>query len=397
MAKGAYIGVGDVARKVKQGYVGVDNVARKIKKGYIGIGGVARPFLSVNPVEYYGTITPLSVERYQIGSASVGGYALFAGGHNNNGRSETVDAYDGVLTRSTPTALSQAKYAVAGTSVGPASMETYAIFAGGRRDYTYSSVVNAYDTSLTRSTPTALQDAKYSLAATKVSDYALFGGGMGTSYSGYVDAYNTALTKSYPPNLSVARRYLQAAYTSAHAVFAGGYNGSTLDTVDTYDGSLTRTTLTSLSVARSQFAAATVSTMYGGYALFAGGKDVDGVTIASVEVYDSSLTKITVEDMGVKRQQHAATSIMSDDGVDSVVLIGGGADNSSGSIDYHVIVDGYDTSFTRFSAGSLQTVRYSLTAAIAGYNTALFAGGAFDNSDGTSDYYSVVDAFKWTQ
>jgi hypothetical protein len=46
MAKGAYIGVDGVARKVKQPYIGVDNVARKVKKAYIGVDNVARECMS---------------------------------------------------------------------------------------------------------------------------------------------------------------------------------------------------------------------------------------------------------------------------------------------------------------------------------------------------------------
>ena len=46
MAKEFYIGVGGVARKVKQPYIGVNSVARKVKKGYIGVNGVARQFFS---------------------------------------------------------------------------------------------------------------------------------------------------------------------------------------------------------------------------------------------------------------------------------------------------------------------------------------------------------------
>ena len=46
MAKAFYIGVGGVARKVKQPYIGVNSVARKVKKGYIGVNGVARQFFS---------------------------------------------------------------------------------------------------------------------------------------------------------------------------------------------------------------------------------------------------------------------------------------------------------------------------------------------------------------
>ena len=46
MAKNAYIGVSNVARKVSQPYIGVNNVARKIKGGYIGVNGVAREFFT---------------------------------------------------------------------------------------------------------------------------------------------------------------------------------------------------------------------------------------------------------------------------------------------------------------------------------------------------------------
>lgn len=44
MAKGAYIGVNNIARKIKKQYIGVNNVARKIKKVYIGVNNVARLF-----------------------------------------------------------------------------------------------------------------------------------------------------------------------------------------------------------------------------------------------------------------------------------------------------------------------------------------------------------------
>lgn len=34
MSKGAYIGINNVAHKIKKGYIGIDGVARKIKKAY---------------------------------------------------------------------------------------------------------------------------------------------------------------------------------------------------------------------------------------------------------------------------------------------------------------------------------------------------------------------------
>lgn len=42
----SYIGVGSVARKIKNQYIGVGGVARKIKAGYVGVGGVARKFFT---------------------------------------------------------------------------------------------------------------------------------------------------------------------------------------------------------------------------------------------------------------------------------------------------------------------------------------------------------------
>lgn len=42
MAAAQYIGVGNVARKVKNQYTGASGVARKVKNGYTGVGGVAR-------------------------------------------------------------------------------------------------------------------------------------------------------------------------------------------------------------------------------------------------------------------------------------------------------------------------------------------------------------------
>lgn len=46
MGKNIYIGVDNVARKVKQPNIGVDGVARKVKNGFIGVDNVARQFFS---------------------------------------------------------------------------------------------------------------------------------------------------------------------------------------------------------------------------------------------------------------------------------------------------------------------------------------------------------------
>ena len=103
---------------------------------------------------------------------------------------------DGELIRSTPTALSVARYALAGASVG-----NYALFAGGYDGSNYRNTVDAYDASLVRSTPTALSVARYALAGASVGNYALFAGGYdGSNYRNTVDVYT--------PQISVARLYM---------------------------------------------------------------------------------------------------------------------------------------------------------------------------------------------
>lgn len=43
---GQYIGVSNVARKVKTQFVGVSNVARKVTNGYLGVSNVAKKFFT---------------------------------------------------------------------------------------------------------------------------------------------------------------------------------------------------------------------------------------------------------------------------------------------------------------------------------------------------------------
>ena len=80
MAKGAYIGVSSVARKVKKMYIGVGGVARKVKKAYIGVNGVARLWWSgEQKLVYKGTATALTYDVANPGASSIGNYALFVG------------------------------------------------------------------------------------------------------------------------------------------------------------------------------------------------------------------------------------------------------------------------------------------------------------------------------
>ena len=194
------------------------SVARKIKKAYISIGGIARPCWAGGELAYYGAITNLNSGRNLLAAATIGNYALFAGGESPV--SNVVDAYDASLTRTIPTTLNTSRGYLAGTTIG-----NYALFGGGE----YSNVVDAYDTSLTHTTPTALSEKRKYLAATTISDYALFGGGCVNTNtpSAIVDVYDTSLTKTVQTDLSKARYQLVATTIGDYALFGGGYTYST--------------------------------------------------------------------------------------------------------------------------------------------------------------------------
>ena len=298
------------------------SVARKVKKGYVGVGGVARPFFSAEGLEYYGTITPLSLARESLAATTVGDYALFGGGKESNVTTDAMDYYTNSLVKGTGD-LRDAKSDLAATTVGD-----YAIFAGGYvnppdQGWNASYSVDTYDSSLTRRTGTVLSQRRAYLASTTVGNHALFGGGDDS-----VDAYNTTLTRITLTALSVARRYLAATTVGNYAIFAGGneIGSSYKDTVDAYDISLTRSTPTVLSLARNQLAATTV----GNYAIFAGGYVGGSKYKDTVDAYDTTLTRSTPKVLSVARRRLAATT------VGNYALFGGGYGSS-----YKDTVDAY--------------------------------------------------------
>ena len=410
MAKGAYIGVDGIAKKIKKGYIGVDGVARRIKKAYIGIGGVARPCWSSGELVYYGTITSLSAARNNVSATTVGNYALFGGGNDSSKYFTTVDAYNTSLTRSTPTALSRGRTNIEATTVG-----NYALFGGGSDSSNYFTTVDAYNTSLTRSTPTALYTKRTSFCATTVGDYAVFAGGrndsttqvrIGSYYYNLptslttVDAYNTSLTRSTPTALRTGRSDHAATTVGNYALFGGGYitdakkanNSSNVylvstSTVDAYNTSLTRSTPTELSAARAYLAATTVGNYAlfgGGFDSFGGGSDSFGGGYVSneevypiVDAYDTSLTRSTPTELSAASQSLGAAT------VGNYALFGGGANLS----EYLSTVTAYNASLTRSVPTGLSVARNICTSTTTVGNYALFGGGFSD------EYHSAVDAY----
>lgn len=379
---------GGVARKVAKMFVGVASVARKVKKGYIGVNEYASQFFGGGTVRYFGTITPLSVAKRYIAGASVGNYAVFAGGQDTSNQtySTITNAYNQSLTRSIPTALSVEAYQMYGTSIG-----NYAIFAGGfLMNGQFNSTVTTYNTSLTRSTASALSKNRYLITTGSVGNYALFAGGKyATNYGGSynsVDAYNKSLTRSNPDDLMYGYYYLGSASVGNYVLFAGGQfqNTSGKTTyykgVTAYDTSLTRSLPTELSELKTGAGGASI----GDYALFAGGDtstaSSGATTTASkvVNAYDSSLTRTTIASLPQAQRLNNAQNI------DNFALYIAGHNNGS----YINAAYVYDTSLTRTTITGLSVRGRGYASAVVG-NNALYAGGYIDGTG----YIDTVEVY----
>lgn len=348
-------------RKIKRMYIGVNNVARKVKKGYIGVNGIARLFYSWGDLSYYGVVTSLGGLATRPATASPGSYALITGGWD----SDAVYAYSKSLTKSYPTKLSATGSARVGASVGGYSLFT---------PTTFVTTVDVYSDSLTKST-VSLGVGRNTSGSASFGNYALIAGGYGNNGNvGTVDAFDRSLTRTTPTALSVARESLSGAANGSYAVFAGGYisnDGVCSNAVDAYDTSLTKSTLSNLNNAAKDMLSANV----GRYAILGGG--IDGASgVRRYYFYDTSLTRsIRLLDRSDHSWQHGATCLM-----DEYALFNTGW----GSTD---AIYAFDTSLVVTESITLSSPRLSIGAANVG-EYALFAGGqSIANS-----YTSTVEA-----
>lgn len=298
-------------------------------------------------------LSNLGIARYAITGASVGNYALFAGGYYSNSYN-TVDSYSKTLIKTTPTPLSYPRHNIAGASVGD-----YALFAGGYygNGSTVRSEIDAFDKSLVKTTPVSLGTARHRAGGVGVANYAIFAGGQGVSSAlSSVEVYNESLVKSSATNLSVARNDIASAKVGNYAVFAGDSNGSLV--VDAYDTSLVRSTPTPLSTARNTQTSASTKK----HAMFTGGSTSSSI----IDTYDTSLVR------GSTNLSTARYCIGC--GVGNIAYFAGGG--VSGSTTPSDVVDVFNESLIRSSSAALSDKRSNMAGASAG-RFAIFAGGIY--------------------
>lgn len=364
-----------------------DESASKITNSSITFGTDTSKFLrndgtwasisSIMPAIYHqGAITALSNKKQYGASVSLSNYIIFAGGLTDTSHyTSIVDAYNSSLTRSTPTALSETAAHLAGAKVG-----SYALFAGGYGSSSHTiTTVNAYNSSLTRSNPTALSSARMQLGGASIGNYALFAGGSASYSNGSttIDAYNSSLTRSTPTALSVAMEPVGIS-TSNYAFFGGTTSTVTTNVVNIYNSSLTRSIPSTLESSDKQYMSG-----YGldKYAFFGGGKIRNTPSIV-IEVYNESLVLMSTN-LNVGRYNMIATNLSS-----LYVLFGGGSTISSSSIVTQKIVEAIDTSLTVTQITPLDNVRVNAQAGSIG-NYAVFAGGFSSSVIADAEAYTI--------
>lgn len=231
---------------------------------------------------------------------------------------------------------------------------------------------------------TYLSAGRRHAAATSMNGYAVFAGGIGYDTATSATAYYNTVS-FYDSKLTVTERAMQkaryaaaAARVGQHVVIGGGVDASDYyATVDAFDSSLSRSVPSNLALARQYLAATNI----GNYALFAGGHATTTAYVKNtVDAYDTSLTHTNPTTLYEERSNLAATSI------GDYALFGGGFHNT-----YLKVVDAYNKSLTRSNPTSFTHGRRELMAtSIEDY--AIFAGGYDATSD--DDYLSTLEVYN---
>jgi len=265
----------------------------------------------------------LSQQRYSIAAASVGGYALFAGGTQPTPMGlppqvSTVDIFNSGTGQWSTASLSSARLAAA-TSVG-----NYALFGGGYGLHVGTvDTVDIFNAGNGQWSTAVLGQARQGLCATSVGNCAIFAGGaywgaygpgVAQFGSNQVDIFNSTTGQWSTGCLSQARCGVAAASVSSYAIFAGGevldpsFQGMS-NVVDIFNSITGTWTTASLSMPRENMAATTV----GNYAVFAGGTITDdlGRTVASniVDIFNVSTGLWSTASVSESASGMAATSV----------------------------------------------------------------------------------------
>lgn len=372
MATKIYTSVDGKARNVNRIYVGINGKARRVTTAYVGVNGKARLVYKIiyklGKVKNTQSIAPISKGRQYLASASVGNYALFAGGNNYTTKYEykIVDAYDSQFTHTLPDALCTTKHSLTGGNIG-----NYALIVGGTTvelvdgKNTITSTVDVYDTSLIRTKGTSLYAGMRDGIYASNKKYALFGGGAAGKTSDPGNTIGTAYDNSL-----IAHKFTtynsggdgSGASVGKYALFVGGLRYSQY--VVAYDETLAKNWIGNTTYDRTD----SVGVMTNHYAIFGGNCDSDH----GVDVYDENLTKLSAADLSYVNAVSCGASL-----------------KGFGIFMVDKYVQYYDDNLTMQLSENMNEGRYNAEAAIAG-DYIVVAGGSKSGIYPTSiDAYTV--------
>lgn len=315
----------------------------------------------------------LNAQAENVGVASVGNYAIFAGG-SYNGAQTAVTAFDEALTKNTPTSLPYG-----GMTTGAAN-DSYAIFLTPSTGNNISVV--AYDENLTQTTsvqqPTTYR-VPYTMAGVSFGNYAIFAGGSyGTTYYNTVNTYDSSLTQSTISALYIASSpYAFGGSSNENYAFigAGETSSSSISPyVTIYNTSLTRQTRISISSARSRMGVVAVN----GYMLFAGGYNEQSTSDATVDVVSDSLTLGNTLNLSTSRTWPAVASLK-----EFAIITGGGSTS----------VDCFSDSLTLQNLQNLNYANNDISGVSVG-NYAIFNPGTISITNGNTSAYEKVNSYS---
>jgi hypothetical protein len=174
----------------------------------------------------------LSGARADLGAASVGNLAIFAGGREQtadfqDNMVDVVDIYNSATGTWSTARLSASRMWLSGVSAGNAVVFAGGVGAGGFLAADVGIAADLYNSATGTWSTAELSAARFIVAATSLGHLAIFAGGEHPyTPSNAVDIYNSATGTWSTAQLSVGRKYLAAASAGNLAIIAGGFTGA---------------------------------------------------------------------------------------------------------------------------------------------------------------------------
>lgn len=274
-----------------------------------------------------------------------------------------------------------------------AAMRSRATASEDSDSYVDSVVAYTEDgTALERATLTSLNDSREYMEVASIMNCVMFAGGKDEKgYSSMVELYDSFGGHKTLTPLSTGRTDMASASLGENVLFAGGDDGSGASSiVECYTiNFMKRMVGLSLPVAVKGLCGCT----FGRYAVFAGGRDANGLPSDQVIAFDRNMNIISnIEPLSVARYNlSAAVCTNPEDETESYLLIAGGKSTHTG---FSTVVDVYDMNLNKVNAGLELTVGRSRLKGASCQGYALFAGGVVgvEPQDTPSD---IVDIFNF--